>query len=161
MGQMMYIALAAVLGGVLLFATGRWRVVFAIFAIRRRQMTIERLGFAVRSRPDVERVNGTARGQQTRLARRTRNASRLAERLQWALWLCRDICNWMRAHGSLSGQSPAMALGLADEVWTVGRYINYPVHVSALQRDIWAEEREELLTSALAAQNPKKALPTS
>ena len=28
------------------------------FAIRRRQMTIERLGFAVRSRPDVERVNG-------------------------------------------------------------------------------------------------------
>lgn len=109
----------------------------------------------------VERVNGTARGQQTRLARRTRNASRLVEMLQWALWLWRDLYNWTRAHGSLSRRSPAMALGLADEVWTVGRYIHYPVHVSALQRDIWAEEREELLTSALNAKKQTKALPTS
>ena len=109
----------------------------------------------------IERFNGTARGQQARLARRTRNGSRLAEALQWALWLWRDLYNWTRAHGSLHGRSPAMALGLAEDVWSVRQYVNHPVHVSDLQRDIWAEEREELLTSALDAKNRKKALPTS
>lgn len=109
----------------------------------------------------VERLNGTARGQQARLARRTRNGSRLAEALQWALWLWRDLYNWTRAHGSLGGRSPAIALGLAEEVWSVRRYVSYPVHVSELQRGIWAEEREELLRSALEAKKCPKTLPTS
>jgi len=109
----------------------------------------------------IERLNGTARGQQARLARRTRNGSRRAEALQWAMWLWRDLYNWTRAHGSLDGCSPAMVLGLAEAVWSVRRYVSYPVHVSELQRDIWAEEREELLTSALDAEKRKKVLPTS
>jgi hypothetical protein len=109
----------------------------------------------------IERINGTARGQQTRLARRTRNGSRLVEMLQWALWLWRDLYNWTRAHGSLHGRSPAMALGLAEEIWTVRRYVHHPVHVSELQRQLWAEEREILLTPATDARKRKKALPTS
>lgn len=110
----------------------------------------------------VERLNGTARGQQqARLGRRTRNGSRLTKALQWALWLWRDLYNWTRAHGSLDGRSPAMALGLAEEVWSVRQYVSYPVHVSELQRDLWAEEREELLTSALDANERPKPLPTS
>jgi len=109
----------------------------------------------------IERINGTIRGHVARLARRTRNGSRRRRTLQWALWLWRDLYNWTRAHASLLGRSPAMALGLARELWTVQQYVKHPVHVSDLQRDLWAEQRQELLTSALEARERQKTLPTS
>jgi hypothetical protein len=109
----------------------------------------------------IERANGTIRGDVAPLGRRNRHGSRRRRTLQWALWLWRDLYNWTRAHASLLGRSPAMALGLAREIWTVRRYVRHPVHVSDLQRNIWAEERQELLTSALEARERKKALPTS
>jgi hypothetical protein len=109
----------------------------------------------------IERINGTIRGHVARLGRRTRNASRRRRTLQWALWLWRDLYNWTRVHASLLGHSPAMALGLAQELWTVHRYVKHPVHVSGLQCDLWAERRQELLTSALEARERKKQLPTS
>jgi hypothetical protein len=109
----------------------------------------------------IERLNGTLRSQQARLARRTRNGSRLAEALQWALWLWRDLYNWVRPHGSLGGRTPAMALGLAQTVWTVRRYVVYPVHLSDLQRQEWLDERTSLLESALEAYQRKKRMPTS
>jgi len=109
----------------------------------------------------IERLNGTLRGQQARLARRTRGVSRLAEALQHSLWLWRDLYNWTRPHGSLEGRSPAMAAGLTERVWSVRDYLEYPAHVSDLQRAIWAEERKNRLTSALEARKRKKLLPTS
>ena len=109
----------------------------------------------------IERINGTIRGHVARLGRRTRNGSRRRRTLQWALWVFRDLYNWTRAHGSLLGRSPAMALGLAQQLWTVRQYVNHPVHVSALQHDLWAEQRQELATSALEAQERRKPLPTS
>jgi hypothetical protein len=109
----------------------------------------------------VERLNGTLRGQQARLARRTRSGSRLAEALQWSLWLWRDLYNWTRPHGSLDGRTPAMVLDLADGVWTVRRYVECAVHISDLQRQVWAEQRETWLTSALDNRKRKKRLPTS
>ncbi len=109
----------------------------------------------------IERLNGTLRGQQARLARRTRSGSHLAEALQWSLWLWRDLYNWTRPHGSLAGRTPAMALGLADAVWSVRRYVQCIVHVSDLQRQIWSEERKNWLTSALETRKRKKLLPTS
>jgi hypothetical protein len=109
----------------------------------------------------IERLNGTARGQVARLGRRTRNGSRLAVALQWALWLWRDLYNWVRPHGSLAGRTPAMALGLAKELWTVRRYVEHPVHVSDLQHELWAEQRQLLLTSPLDHRKRKKQLPTS
>lgn len=109
----------------------------------------------------VERLNGTMRGQQTRLARRTRNGSRGQEWLQWALWLWRDLYNWVEVHGSLKGQTPAMAQGLTDHVWTVLEYVRHPVHVSDLERAIWQEQRDEVLTSALDRYKRRKPLPTS
>ena len=109
----------------------------------------------------IERINGTIRGQVARLGRRTRNGSRRRRTLQWALWLWRDLYNWTRAHASLLGRSPAMVLGLAQALWSVRQYVNYPVHVSDLQRDLWAEQRQELLPSALEARTRKKQLPTS
>jgi hypothetical protein len=109
----------------------------------------------------IERLNGTIRGQIARLGRRTRNGSRRRRPLQWALWLWRDLYNLVRPHAALDGRTPAMALGLTDQVWTVPQYVEHPVHVSDLQREIWAEQRKSLLESALDAYERKKRLPTS
>lgn len=109
----------------------------------------------------VERINGTIRTQQTRLARRTRNVSRDDTWLQWALWLWRDWYHWVCRHDALAGRTPAIAMGLADHVWSVLEYVCYPVHVGNLQRAIWCEEREHLLTIGLNRRKRLKPLPTS
>ena len=109
----------------------------------------------------LERLNGTLRGQQARLTRRTRQVSRGETWLQWWLWLWRDLYNWVRVHGSLDDRAPAMAQGLTDHAWSVPEYVRYPVHVSELDRAIWQEERQEVLTSALDRYKRRKTLPTS
>lgn len=109
----------------------------------------------------TERLNGTIRGQQARLIRRTRNGSHLEIMLQYSVWLWRDLYNWTRVHYSLVDETPAMALGLSDEVWTVCKYISYPVHVSLLQRLDWAEQRNSVLQSAIDVYKRNKALPIS
>lgn len=109
----------------------------------------------------VERLNGTLRCQQARITRRTRTISRHTRFLQWSLWLWRDLYNWTRLHGSLPQQTPAMAQGLADRLWSVGDYVRYPVHVSDLIQAIWAEDRQIAATSALEYQNHLKTVPTS
>lgn len=109
----------------------------------------------------IERINGTMRTQQTRLARRTRNVSRADIWLEWALSLWRDWYHWVRPHGSLAKRTPAMAIGLTNRVWTVADYVCYPVHVGEFQRATWAEDRENLLTNGLNRQKRRKALPTS
>jgi hypothetical protein len=109
----------------------------------------------------IERINGTMRTQQTRLARRTRNVSRADIWLAWALWLWRDWYHWVRPHGSLAGLTPAMAMGLTDRVWTVAQYARYPVHVAPFQRATWAEDRQNLLTTGLNRQKHPIPLPSS
>lgn len=109
----------------------------------------------------VERLNGTVRGQQSRLTRRTRSPSRESSWMQWSLSLWRDIYNWIRPHGSLKGQTPAMAAGLTDHRWSASEYVRHPVHVSDLDRAIWDEERQETLTSALDHHNRPEPLPMS
>jgi hypothetical protein len=108
----------------------------------------------------LERLNGTLRTQQARLARRTRNVSRLACCLQWALWLWRDVYNFVRPHGSLDGRSPAMAIGLTEHIWSMKEYILYPTHLGQLQRQNWQNERESKSESALDVYLRKKSLPT-
>lgn len=109
----------------------------------------------------VERINGTLRTQQTRLARRTRNVSRSDEWLQWALWLWRDWYHWIRAHASLRDRTPAIAMGLTDHAWSIAEYVSYPVHVGDLRRAIWSEDRENLLTIGLNRRKRVNPLPTS
>ena len=58
----------------------------------------------------MERLNGTIRGQQARLIRRTRSGSHLEEMLQYSIWLWRDLYNWTRVHYSLLDETPAMVL---------------------------------------------------
>jgi len=110
---------------------------------------------------NVERLNGTIRGQQARLERRTRSSSHLEVMLQYSIWLWRDLYNWTRVHYSLLDETPAMALGLAEEVWTVLKYILYPVHVSDLQRLDWAEQCNSVLESAVDSYKRNKTLPIS
>ena len=109
----------------------------------------------------LERLHGTLRGQQARLVRRGRCVLRDGRRWQWSLWLWRDLYNWVRGHGSLEGRTPAMAIGLTDRVWTVLEYVRHPVHVDEFTRAIWAEERQDVLTSALDREKRRKTVPTS
>jgi hypothetical protein len=109
----------------------------------------------------MERLNGTIRGQQARLIRRTRAASHLRKMLQYSIWLWRDLYNWTRVHYSLLDETPAMAIGLADEVWTVLKYVLYPVHFSDLQRQDWGEQLNSLMESDIDVYKRNKALPIS
>jgi hypothetical protein len=109
----------------------------------------------------MERLNGTIRGQQARLIRRTHAGSHLEQMLQYSIWLWRDLYNWTRVHYSLLDETPAMALRLTEEVWTVLKYILYPVHVSDFQRLDWAEQRNSVLESAVDVYKRNKALPIS
>jgi len=108
-----------------------------------------------------ERLDGTLRCQQARLARRPRCVSRDGRRLQWSLWPWRDLYNRVRPHAPRAGRAPAMARGLADRVWSVLRYVRHPVHVDGLTRAIRAEERVDAPTSALDRQKPRKTVPSS
>jgi hypothetical protein len=109
----------------------------------------------------IERLNGTIRGQQARLIRRTRAGSHLQDMLQYSIWLWRDLYNWTRVHYSLLDETPAMALGLADEVWTVLKYVLYPVHVCELMNIDWTERRNSVLESAIDLYKRNKNLPIS
>lgn len=109
----------------------------------------------------IERLNGTMRTQQTRLARRTRNVSHAAQALQSGLWLWRDLYHWTRPHDSLADRTPAMAMGLAQRVWTVREYVRHTVHVGDWQRALWAEQRKTLLTTGLNGQKHRNTLPMS
>jgi hypothetical protein len=130
---------------------------------------IQKLGIGQKiNTSHMERLNGTIRGQQARLTRRTRNGSHLKEMLQYSIWLWRDLYNWTRVHYSLlsvrtpqEDETPAMALELTDRVWTVLEYVLYPVHVSDLTCIDWAEQRNSVLESALEVYKREKALPIS
>ena len=126
----------------------------------RKQLRKVGLGHEINT-AHIERINGTMRTQQTRLARRTRNVSRSDTWLAWALSLWRDWYHWIRPHDSLAGRTPAMAMGLTDHCWTVPDYVQYPVHVGEFQRAVWAEDRENLLTNGLSRRKRRKPLPMS
>jgi hypothetical protein len=125
----------------------------------RRRIKRYKLGVGINT-AHIERFNGTARGRLARLARKTRDVSRRRTPLRAALSLCRDIYNWVHPHGGLDGATPAMAMGLAQEVWTMQRYVSNPVHAAPWQRAIWIEEQEKHVRSALHPQQGLKVLPT-
>ena len=135
----------------------------ALFGRKKQiQKHIQELGIGQKiNTSHIERLNGTIRGQQACLARRTHNGSHLQEMLQYSIWLWRDLYNWTRVHYSLLDETPAIALGLAEKVWTVPDYVLYPVHVSDLQRWDWAEQRNSVLESAVDVYKRNKTVPIS
>jgi hypothetical protein len=136
------------------------RVLFGSLKEIRRRIKKLKLGVGITT-AHVERFNGTARGRLARLARKTRDVSRRGTPLRAALALCRDIYNWVHPHGALNGATPAVAMGLTPEVWTMKRYALYPVHAAQWQREIWAEEQEIRIRSPLHGHKGLKVVPIS
>jgi hypothetical protein len=136
------------------------RVLFGRGREIKRKIKKLKLGAGINT-AHVERFNATARGSLARLGRRTRAPSRRRTPLRAALGLCRDIYNWVHPHGSLEGKTPAMAIGLADEPWSMKRYVSQPVHADDLLHSIWLEEQEIRTTSALCPPKPRKIMPIS
>ena len=67
----------------------------------------------------VERQNLTIRMQMRRFTRLTNAFSKKWENLKAALALFFAFYNYCRKHGGIEKQTPAMAAGLTDHVWTV------------------------------------------
>lgn len=136
------------------------RALFGRMKEIRRRIKKLKLGEGINT-AHVERFNGTARGRLARLARKTRDVSRRRTPLRAALALCQDIYNWVHPHGALNGVTPAVAIGLATEVWTMKQYALYPVHAADWQRAIWDEEQEIRIRSPLHGQKGLKVVPIS
>jgi transposase InsO family protein len=67
----------------------------------------------------VERNNLTIRMQMRRFTRLTNAFSKKWENLKAALALFFAYYNFCRKHSSIKKQTPAMASGLTDHVWTI------------------------------------------
>jgi transposase-like protein len=76
----------------------------------------------------IERLNGTFRARLAGLARRTRGLGRTVERLARGMWLLGAVYNFCTPHRSLAtGQTPAMAAGISDHVWSMDELLHYRV----------------------------------
>ena len=76
----------------------------------------------------IERLNGTFRSRLAVLGRRTRCAARRATSVTRGMYLVGTVYNFCSVHDSLrldNGglQTPAMAAGITDHVWTVGELL--------------------------------------
>ncbi|GIW56715.1 MAG: hypothetical protein KatS3mg082_3119 [Nitrospiraceae bacterium] len=96
--------------GLVHLAQGTW----AQFVVLWRQV-----GHRVVSTSYIERLNATFRQRLAMLARRTRHVARTRETLEAGLYLLGCIYNFCHVHRRL-GRTPAQALGIASEPWSVG-----------------------------------------
>lgn len=76
-----------------------------------------------------ERMNGSIRNFTKRMARLTYCFSKRWDNHRAALGLFFAHYNWCRKHRSLKGLTPAMAHGLAVEVWSVRKLIEKACHI--------------------------------
>jgi hypothetical protein len=89
-------------------------------------------GYQVLNTASIERLNGTFRRGLAVLGRRTRCAARRATTVTRGMYLVGTVYNFCCMHSSLTTeagrrQTPAMAAGLTDHVWTVGELLHYRV----------------------------------
>lgn len=103
----------------------------------------------------MERWYGTRRGLVAPLRRRTRCLSWDLTRHRGRVWLLVSLYNFVMPHKSLrqgrSQRTPAMAIGLADHVWSSRDYIELPVHPDPPLAKQLEERIARLLTPALHA----------
>jgi IS1 family transposase len=103
----------------------------------------------------MERWYGTLRGLVAPLRRRTRCLSWDLTRHRGRVWLLVSLYNFVMPHKSLrqgrSQRTPAMAIGLADHVWSYREYIELPVHPDPTLAKQMDERIARLLTPALHA----------
>jgi IS1 family transposase len=100
-----------------------------------------------------ERWYATVRGWSAPLRRRSRCLLLSFSRHQARLWLLVDLYNFLIPHRRLrqSGRAatPAMAIGLADHVWSYRDYIWRPIHPDPLARAAIQRRVADLLIPAL------------
>ena len=80
----------------------------------------------------IERLNGTFRSRLAVLGRRTRRSARRPATVAKGMYLVGTLYNFCTLHDSLTsedghGQTPAMAAGITDHVWTVSELLHYQV----------------------------------
>jgi transposase-like protein len=80
----------------------------------------------------IERLNGTFRSCLAALGRRTRRSARRAATVVGGMYLVGTLYNFCTAHSSLTTddrrrQTPAMAAGITDHIWTVSELLHYRV----------------------------------
>jgi transposase-like protein len=80
----------------------------------------------------IERLNGTFRSCLASLGRRTRRSARRVATVVGGMYVVGTIYNFCTTHTSLTTndrrrQTPAMAAGITDHVWTVGELLHYRV----------------------------------
>ena len=80
----------------------------------------------------IERLNGTFRSRLAVLGRRTRCAARRGATVTRGMYLVGTVYNFCWVHASLTlddggRQTPAMAAGITDHVWTVGELLRHRV----------------------------------
>jgi transposase-like protein len=80
----------------------------------------------------IERLNATFRSCLAVLGRRTRHSARRVSTVARGMYLVGTVYNFCSVHSSLTTeagrrQTPAMAAGITDHVWTVGELLNYRV----------------------------------
>lgn len=81
----------------------------------------------------IERVNATFRACFAPFARRSRCLARRPDTAQAGIFLIGCLYNFCWPHTSLSGQTPAMAAGLTDHVWSLSDLLWFrvpPAHFS-------------------------------
>lgn len=89
-------------------------------------------GCQVRTTASIERLNGTFRSRLAVLGRRTRRSARRVATVVGGMYVVGTISNFCTAHTSLTTddgrrQTPAMAAGITDHVWTVSEVLHYRV----------------------------------
>lgn len=90
----------------------------------------------------IERLNATFRERLAFLARRTRRSARRLATVSEGMYLTGAVYNFCSPHASLPmgdgcQQTPAMAAGITDHVWTVSELLHYrvpPRHWEPLRR---------------------------
>ncbi|MBD2157641.1 hypothetical protein H6G02_24635 [Leptolyngbya sp. FACHB-16] len=114
-------------------AHGRWR---------RIEQGLDELGYHQPNTSAVERFNATARRMNAHQVRRSLAFSHRVD-TRWALaWWSVCVYNWVRPHRSLrqrlqqpqgkrlyQQRTPAIAMGLTNQIWNVSdllRYVVYP-----------------------------------
>ena len=120
-----------------------------------KQLRLRQLGETIQT-AFMERWYGTLRGLLAPLRRRTRCLSWSRLRHRGQVWLMVSLYNFVMPHKSLrqgrTPQTPAMAIGLTDHVWSYREYSWLPVHTDPVLTTQMDERIARLRTPALQDQ---------
>lgn len=120
-----------------------------------KQLRLRQLGSTIQT-AFMERWSGPLRGLVAPLRRRTRGLSWSQARHRGRLWLRGSLYNLVMPPKSLrqghTPRTPAMAIGLADHVWSYREYIWVPVHTDPVLTKQMDERMSQLLILALQDQ---------